>query len=292
MSNARITSWVVVGGLSLGLVGAAHATVTALDYYRLGDADAGATIGSPSNATTADSAPAPFGGLDLTKSANNSPTYAAPIADAALHTGSTRAVNFGGNSFYRAGTFLTNATTNWGMETWVTVNPLAPGVTAIPDGDIVHNGVPGATGLGLIVNNFFGSPRYFAHVSGVATVGATSGASNLVVPGVPVHLAAVVTQDPAPATTSKTTLYINGVVNATFNGGVPAATSDFFIGGRPNNSNFVNGVIDETRIFTFNRGEFSVNDLLVNAPAVPEPTTALLVLPAAGLMALRRRRRV
>jgi hypothetical protein len=266
----RFTLSIGAGCLFLAVAGAARAAVTTLADYRLGENDAGAGNAVAGNTTTTDIS---GNSLDLTKSGTTA-TYSSSVSPSATtHTGSSLAMDFGpaNNSFYSLPTSLTTATSNWGMEAWVTA-------TSTADADIVYNGTPAANGMGLIVN----SGKYMGLLGGrYVTLGPA------VSIGTPVHLAMVV-----DGTTS--TFYVDGAAPLSSNNplgvGPFAASGGFSIGGRVDSSNFFNGQIDEVRVFTFAPGAFSTNDLLINAPPVPEPAT-LMLLPLAGLIAIRRRHR-
>lgn len=228
------------------LCSSARATITVLDYYRLGEDDPGATnngfaFGTRDSAGTNDLVASP--GLPAT-------WYNYVSAAASNHTASVFSCYFGGNPFY--GPALTNLTDNFGIEAWV-----YPSVTGSTN-CIVYNGTPGADGWGLWqVGNFFqgcfGGVEFFG--LGAGSFGSWT------------HLALVCDDGLAR-------LYVNGVPSGTELDYLPNTPSDFFgIGGTPDNapSEFFNGLVDEVRVFTFAPGQFSSGDLLVNSP-LPPPT--------------------
>lgn len=247
----------------------ARADVTPLAYYRLGEADPGAAPSAVGQDPTQDSA----GDFDLTR--NGMPTYTGDVSPvAAANVGSTLAMDFAGptpvpeNDRYNLipSAALPTPADNWGIEAWVQADTNGAAVSAM-----AYNGNSGNSGMGLyqFQGNFIGL------VGGKAFVGGTP-----ITTGQWVHLA-MVTSDGA------TTFYVDGVANGT--GPVPnPATDQFNVGGRADNQELFDGRIDEVRVFTFQPGQFSPADLLVN---VPEPGAAgVLGVAAAGLLARRRRR--
>lgn len=240
----------------------APAAVTPIAYYRLGEADPGASAGTLGQNPTRDSA----GTFDLAR--NGTPTYSSNVSStAAANVGSTLSMDFDGagndNDRYNLAAAVPTPATNWGIEAFVQADT-ADGVAVI-----AYNGNSGGSGMGLYL--FQGN--YVGLVGGKAFVGSTpAGTGNWV------HLAMVT--EPG-----NSTFYVNGVAAAT--GPHPNTAADFFnVGGRSDNGELFNGRIDEVRVFTFSEGQFSTDDLLVN---VPEPS-ALALLGVAGVLALRRRR--
>ena len=151
---------------------------------------------------------------------------------------------------------------NWGIEAWAySTNANNP---APAGGDVAFNGnYAAAGGMGLFQ---FGT-QWQGLISGIAWIG--TGAA--VVPNTWTHLAIVTTG-------GATTFYVNGVANytASFSPAPPTSIGDFSIGydahpyaGRPS---YFQGLIDEVRIFTFEPGDFTTDDLLLtNVPPAPEP---------------------
>jgi len=231
----------------------AHAAVTVIDYYRLGEADTNALAGATVNSNSTDSA--------STKhlARVGTPAYSSDVsAGAALRAGSRLAVSFSGSGQYLTNTILTNVTDNFGIEAWVRPNSVSGGHT------IAYNGHTGSNGWGLHQS----SSNYTALFGGVIQFGAAPVATN-----VWTHVAVVRASGTA-------TLYVNGIPIATSGSGVGVPAGGFAIGapGQGTLTENFNGLIDEVRVFTFGAGLFSTNDLLINAPLastnIPQLTMA------------------
>lgn len=250
--------------LSLCLAGAAHAAVTPMAYYRLGENDPGAVPGGAANPTTED---ATANSNDLTLGAGTAATYAPGIA-----TGSTLALDPGSQTYSRPA--FTGITDNFGLEGYLHVDAVG---RVVP----VLNGNGGTNGVGFFIGadaSPTGLPVFQAFYGGQAFLPTNVNADA----GDTVYLAVVRNQ-------GQTTVYLseNGGPLQSFNhGGVapvsPGGGDLFSIG-----NNF-DGQIDEVRLFTFEPGAFSTADLLF--PVVPEPGALGLLTLAAGLMIRRRRR--
>lgn len=220
----------------------AHAAINVIDYYRLGDADAGAANGAVVNATSQDSA----GTKHLTRI--GSPTYTSDVfSGATLRAGSQLAVSFNGSGRGYSNAVVSTATDNFGIEAWVR--------TKSPTGNhsIVYNGNTSTSGWGIY--QFGGT--YGALFGGVIIFGSIPAAVNDWA-----HLALV-------RASGVTILYLNGTPAATnaSNPNVPAGGFCIGLPGQGGGTENFNGDIDEVRVFTFTAGQFSTNDLLVNAPA-------------------------
>jgi hypothetical protein len=265
----------MAGGLLLA--NAAFATVSTIAYYRLGENDPGAVAGQPANAVTVGSSAA---GVNLYQLGVPS------VYDTNTGvTGSTLciAVNGGG---YTNGAPIAVPSTDWGIEAWVKATSGSNPLSSDGYASIAFNGNSYDSGMGLYATpdgNFVGL------CSAVAIVGAAP-----IVPGAWTHLALVTMG-------GTTTFYVNGVVNGTgpapnpvglssYGAGNPT-TSFVSIGLNPSNPGGweqFQGSIDEVRVFAFEGGAFTTNDLLLTsappppqAPAIfagPTPTPACAVV--------------
>src|SRR6185436_5526992 len=98
--------------LAIGFATCAHATVTNVAWYRLGDNDPGAASGQVVNSTTTD-----FVGV---RNLNRfgSPVYTNSVASDAANLGSTLAVRFSGSGQFYSNAVVTTARDNFGIEVW------------------------------------------------------------------------------------------------------------------------------------------------------------------------------
>ena len=216
-----------------------------LNYYPMGESDAGATAGGTANAFTVDV----IGGTNLT--VNNAPLYSCDVdSGAALTTGSTLAMSFNAANQYLSGPLLTTATTGYCFEAWAKPN-VNSGICPI-----VFNGDPFHNGLGFVWNN----GAWVGLVGGISYFG-----SAVASPGSWAHLAVVSDQGVC-------TFYVNGTNAGTFAGAPATPTSSFTIA--PALSSHFNGLVDQVRFSTFQPGQFSTNQLLFNGPrgSLPPPT--------------------
>jgi hypothetical protein len=251
-------------GMTLSMVSCgAFAQVTEIARYHLGEADPGAAPGAPGAATTTDSA----GAFDLT--IVGAPTYSptsSPISPLAMA--------FAGADGYRFATPVSVLTDNFGIEAWVFSTSTAGNAV------IAYNGNTGASGWGL-----FRSGGTYAYLYG----GVVFGGSSPVQLNTWTHLALV-------RDSGVTTFYVNGRVNDTNGGGPNPPAGGFGVGINPTVAQeFMNGSIDEVRVFTFAPGTFTPAALLLPSPSkVPASSPATLLLLAlalalAGAVVLRRR---
>ena len=232
--------------LILALAVSAHAEITTVRHFRLGEADAGSTSGSAAGSSSTDTTAAE--NLTVT----GAPLYSADVASANIS--STLSMEFNGTNQYATTGNWHNLTTNFGVEAWV--KPAATGGEHF----ILYNGQSGANGWGILQNNATGK---FGALFGGRTFFGTGD----VVPGVWTHLAIVCTDTVA-------TFYVNGVASGTTTD-LPNAASGF-IGIGTNAvvpaANLFQGKIDEVRVFTFAPGAFVATDLLFTVvPPTPLP---------------------
>jgi hypothetical protein len=221
--------------------GNAHATITVLNYWRMGESDPGAVSGGTVT-TTRDSV------VSSNLTFVGSPTYTNDVSrSAAAHSGSALSISI------PAGAFATNAAIpglvdNFGIEAWVKPTEVTNGQT------IAYNGSTSTSGWGLILG-----PNDFYGLYGGRVVIDAGPASN----NVWTHLALV-------RASGVTVMYVNGVPTATNNTAPAVPSGRFGVGAPPQipTSQFYAGNIDELRVFTFAPNQFSVNDLLFFQPEV------------------------
>jgi hypothetical protein len=223
-----------------GIARPAPAAINVLSYWRMGESDSAAASGAAATGTV-DS----VGGNNLTFF--GSAFYSNNVAVSAFaETGSSLSVNFSAPGTYGlADGVITEAQDNFGVEAWV--NPAVLGGNQ----SIAYNGRTDTSGWGLflIESNF--SVLYGGVVlveMGNATVGVWT------------HLALV--RDSGVAT-----LYINGVASGSLLDTPNTPTVRFAVGSDPQipGAETFTGLMDEVRVFTFAPGQFTTNDLLLNA---------------------------
>ncbi len=261
MTRIGMLSVVVLGTMSSLAVAA---PVTVLDYYPLGESDAGAVASGPGAAQTVDSSGNAAGANNLTK--NGSPTYTSDVAaSSASATGSTLSMNFpgGGYNAYTTGSFVTSATDNFGVEGW-----FKPTETLSPTSyySLAYNGSSGnatggyiGSGFGLYISGgtyqgLFGNIAFLD--SGVTAT-----------PGVWTYFALV-------RDNGVNTLYINNTtaIDPGNNIAPAAATGTPFtgIGGGKDSEDAFPGEADNVRFFTLDPATFNASsDLLIAAPSRP-----------------------
>ena len=184
----------------------AHATITVLNYWHMGEADPQAAAGRYCTNTV------DVVGRDTLT--NNSvgghyPTYTNGVSPAAAaETGSSLALVLT-NGQYGTALLATNLADNFGIECWV--NP----ATTVPGGEVLaYNGLRG-NGWGLYQNG----TNYEVLYGGAAFWG-----NGLATTGVWTHLALVRNQGVA-------TLYVNGAPTSTFSGTPIPPSGSFTVGG-------------------------------------------------------------
>jgi Concanavalin A-like lectin/glucanases superfamily len=268
-----IRTALTIGLCAFGLSGAASATVTTIASYKLGEADAGATVGALAANPTLPS----VGAVNLPRI--GAPTYANTVP--ALTRPSPLSVAFNGTSDgFRLGSVLSTVTDNFGIEAWVRPT------SNVGNGLIAYNGNTSTTGWGLFRNGSSYAVLYGGNV--------LQGATGSVELNQWTHLAVV-------RASGTTTLYKNGVSVATTGVGPNVPAGGFSIGINPViNGEYFAGNIDEVRVFTFAAGQFTTSDLSSGlaftdpVPTVPAVSTmglmlTLLLLFIAGARFVRRR---
>lgn len=262
-------------------------------YYRLGDADAGATAGAVGNDPTVDSF---ADGLDLRRT--GSPHYAGDVpprgpADNRLSM-SFANIGLGGPAFpaeYGRGEPLPVVVQGIALETWVRAGPTNLDLPVGPGREelIAYNGDPASNGFGFFLNG----DNYVLRLGAPdAPVGGPAGTGNDRVLG-PVdvgkwhHLAYVYSLGTSG-------YYYDGrlVSQSTSDPAPLAATTGFFLGGQAAGDAIrygFNGWVDEVRFQSFNpiaAGAFEPTAFLI----VPEPAAAGMLVPMLAVVLLRRRR--
>jgi hypothetical protein len=263
----------LIASLVLGVAAVpAQATVTVLNQWHLGEADAGASTGGAGAAATVDS----VGGFNLNKV--GTPAYA---ADVPANIGSNLSLAFNGTTdeYMNSSGVASTLTDNFGIEAWVKSNGSTSGNAAI-----AYNGNTSTAGWGI----------YRLGGSYGLLYGGNIGATAAPISTQWTELALV-------RDNGTTTFYVNGVASYTTTTGPNAPAGGVGIGGNPLSSGFelFDGKIDEVRIFSFAPGAFAVGDLNLPPPppVVPTPmfslrSLGLLALGLFGLAWLGLRRRI
>lgn len=274
----------LAGALLLGgSLEPAMAAVTTLAWYRGGEADSGATAGGAIPAMN-DSISDPDPTYKIMDSSVNDQyivgggdtqwTSDVPSAGELPLGASTLAYKFTGNGMlYRTKNQLTTTLNDSvGIECWVKSSVANQAGGAV----IAYNGTfgSGSSGFGLVQIG----ATYYGDLEGLGTVGSTPVSTSEWT-----HLALVMSG-------GVTTFYVNGVFNASVgtvaNPVLPLTpTGVFTFGGSPYATPpyYFSGNVDETRVFSFAPGQFSVNDL-----NIPEPAAVSLL--GLAMLGLWRRR--
>ena len=283
-----------------GLAAQSYGEIVVLHHYRLGDADPGAVAGTTGADPTVDS----VGGADLPRT--GSPDY---ISSGAPSDG--LAMNF--NNIY--GTFndpgqaqdhYTDAidvtptdANNWGFETWFkfdSVPNLDTSDGREPDDSeaaVVHignwsgsSGTVYTPGLGLVVKTLNGT--LVVESPGVSYVTVSNSLPDFV--DTWNHLAVVNEAGTLNIYLNGDSTPANSITFGAFDPGEGVTIGAHVLNGLAGAdiARGMDGAVAELRIFEFEAGEFETSDLLY--PAVPEPTSfVLLAMAAGGLLFWRRR---
>jgi hypothetical protein len=260
--------------LVIGSVASASAVLFG-DYYRLGDNDPGATVGQLGNAATVDSG---AWGLDLKRT--NWPQYSGDVSPFAV--GSKLSMQFinlpgtksiyGSPSYYgRTGSSVA-LQASYGLEAWVKTSTLEP---VDPSGYAV---IVATDGFGLYQHK----GDYVARVGTFEKVIGAASAKEWT------HVAYVRMYD-------QEEFFLNGVSVGQGKSGTALATESkaFMIGAGlfgDTPDMLFNGLVDETRMFTYNplsMGAFGPGDFLIS---VPEPM-GMGMMGVCALLMVRRRSR-
>ncbi len=246
-------------GLVITSTFTAQASIFVLNYWHMGESDPGAISGGAAT-TLVDSATFPD---NLT--VQGAPTYTNDVdATAAARTGSSLSTVFT-NGALASGPVPIALTDDFGIECWV-----KPGADVNGGQVIVYNGSTATSGWGFLVAN----GQFQALYGGVVVFG-----TGVATPNVWAHVALV--RDSGNAT-----LYVNGVPAGTsfFSPHVP--DTGFAIAAPPQvafgSGQCLTGRVDEVRLFDFNPGKFSTNDLLYFQTNYVFGTTNYVEGPGAG----------
>ena len=214
-----------------------QATVTTVDYWRMGENDPSDTPGFAT--TTAD----PVGGNTIALSGG--PFYATVNSSTATADASSSSCMQFFTGTYGLAPLIQGLTNNFGVEFWV--NPSATPSSAC----LVYNGNSGSSGWGMYQNG----STYRGLLGGNAFVGLATATA-----GTWVHLALVVSNGTAM-------LFANGTLAGPTASAIanPATGANIGFAANPNNTSQdqFGGYLDEVRVFTFVPGQFSTNDLLL-----------------------------
>lgn len=238
-----------------------NATITVLNYYRMGETDPGAVAGNLCNISTIDS----VGGKNLKK--GNNPSYSSGIAAPILGgTPSLLSIAFTGSpqDFFSLNSTISDVTTNFVLEAFV------KSFDTTSSARLVYNGrqFTAVDGFGFMNINGVYKAAIGTGGNSLTTFGAASVTTDWV------HLALV--RDNTTAT-----FYVNGMANASSTVTPTTPTGSFLIG----STGRVSG-IDEVRFSTFSAGAFQTSDLLYQS--VPEPSFYAHLLIAILLLCFRR----
>lgn len=248
-------------------LGSAHAAVTTVASYRLGEADPGAVAGGAG----ADPTRASIGSVDLVRS--GAPVYSSQTPPTVA---SSLSMRFAGGADRYTGALISSATDNFGIEAWVR----SDGNTAL-NSTLAYNGNTGSSGWGLFrLGNQYG----FLYGGVVAQPVVTLGTGWT-------HLALV-------RDNGTSRFFVNGFQRFNSGSGPNPPAGSFLLGGNPLvASEGFDGLIDEVRVFTFAPGQFSPADLNLGTPPMPTQipldstgsriALAMLLL-LIGALALRR----
>lgn len=240
-------------GLGAALfVASARAEISVQHRYRLGEDDPGATAGQVIT-TTRDS----IGTAHLVQAGDAPAAYGTTVPPASA--GSSLSVTFDGSQgLATTDGVISFVTDDFGLEAWVRPSAVSGNLC------IAYNGDPAFSGWGLyLTDGTFGA----LHGGVVYVTGGTAAIDTWT------HVAIV-------RASGLTTLYVNGVAVTSTPEGAATPDTGFAIGAPPAGppDQRFQGVIDEVRFFTFEPGQFSVQDLQFNAPrlVVQQPAGSAL----------------
>ncbi len=257
--------------------GVSLATIDTVALYRLGEDDPGANPSNVGQNPTFDGGP---NHLNLTRL--GTPHYSADVGA----RGSTISMRFDPatqDDYYR--TPLPTPPDNVGIEGWVKSSGHGTGAGHEV---IAINGLPFASGFGLVrVED--GTPFGGLTPAYVGLLGSTAVGFTAVPDQQWIHLALV-------RDAGTTTFYVNGQAAGSTTAGLTGPTEAFSIGASycatcarlVPTADYLNGLVDEVRVFTFQPGKF--NPLLdLSFQPIPEPAaTAVMFLACVGLPLSRR----
>jgi hypothetical protein len=280
MQAGKALPWAFV--VSILAAQTASASIIVQAFYRLGDADPGATANAVGNDTTQDSS---GNGRDLSRFTVNGGTATTPTYKndkvAPTQYGNQFAAYFDGGDYTKTVCDRYNRSgavpmgSYWGMEAWIYPTGEPVGTNVYP----VLNAKATTEGAGLRLRDSV----LYGNVNGTSV---SSGAS---CPDNQWTYVALVQQGTSATLYAKTgSGSFQTVGSATVTSANPTDPSGFEIGAwwSNNGAYAFTGYVDEVRVFTFNPGEFSTADLLVNTTVLPEP--GALGLLSLGLLLLRR----
>ena len=240
MKHVCLLFWLAgLTGLTLNV----HATITVVDYWRMGENDPGAASGN-SCTNTLDV----VSGRTLTNTpvAGVYPVYTNNVSSqAAAAIGSRLSLALSGGR-HGAAAVIPSLTNNFGIELWVYPMDTAGGKV------VAYNGDTGASGWGIYQNG----TTYAGLFGNVGFIGSAP-----VTVKTWTHLALVRNNGIA-------TLYVNGVAAGSITSAPNSPAGTFLVGANNSGGETFSGWIDEVRVFTNGPGQFSTNDLLVSASIV------------------------
>ncbi|HEY1663301.1 MAG TPA: LamG domain-containing protein [Verrucomicrobiae bacterium] len=223
--------------LTLGLLGvSAHADITVIREYHMGEADSGAVVGGAAT-SSADS----IGGNNLNMRGDpfSYPVYSSDIPS---DTNSSKSISFNGASEGIAN-LVTNLTDNFGIEAWVKTTATSGNHYAVYDGNSI------SSGFGFLQSG----TSYVALFGGVVAFGLAPAPANQW------------TDVALVRSNGLAVLYVNGVPAGSTTAAPNVPAGSLIVGDNPAYPGFESwvGQLDEVRVFTFAPGAFQAKDLLL-----------------------------